>query len=81
MELFEELERIKIRFVAAYDKLVDQGLLSEKEYQQIVEVIDNLDMYSVDELREILGRFRSIQDLGNKHETNTYKLPGGRLGG
>ena len=25
MELFEELERIKIRFVAAYDKLVEQG--------------------------------------------------------
>lgn len=72
MELFEELERIKIRFVAAYDKLVDQGLLSEQEYQEIVEVIDNLDMYSVDELREKLGRFRSIRDLGNRHETNTY---------
>jgi hypothetical protein len=72
MELFEELERIKIRFVAAYDKLVEQGLISEKEYQEIVDMIDNLDMYSVDELKEKLGRFRSVQDLGNKGETNSY---------
>ena len=63
MELFEELERIKIRFVAAYDKLVEQGLISEKEYQEIVDMIDNLDMYSVDELKEKLGRLSMISTI------------------
>ena len=67
MELFEELERIKIRFVAAYDKLVAQGLLSEEEYQEIVEMIDNLDKYSQSDLREKLGRFQSIRELGEKY--------------
>ena len=62
MELFEELERIKIRFVAAYDKLVEQGAISEREYEEIVEIIDNLDDYSIEELRERLGRFRYVQD-------------------
>ncbi len=61
MELFEELERIKIRFVAAYDKLVEQGVISESEYEVIVEMIDNLDDYSINELREHLGRFRHVQ--------------------
>ncbi|HHV93005.1 MAG TPA: hypothetical protein GXX47_00550 [Firmicutes bacterium] len=58
MELFEELERIKIRFVAAYDKLVEQGVISEKDYQEILEIIDDLDSYSLEELKERLGRFR-----------------------
>lgn len=61
MELFEELERIKIRFVAAYDKLVEQGVISEREYEEIVEIIDNLDDYKIEELRERLGRFRYVQ--------------------
>lgn len=61
MELFEELERIKIRFVAAYDKLVEQGVISEREYEEIVEIIDNLDDYNIEELRERLGRFRYVQ--------------------
>jgi hypothetical protein len=61
MELFEELERIKIRFVAAYDKLVEQGVISEREYEEIVEIIDNLDDYNIGELRERLGRFRYVQ--------------------
>jgi hypothetical protein len=39
MELFEELERIKIRFVAAYDKLVKQGVISERDYQEILEML------------------------------------------
>ena len=57
MELFEELERIKIRFVAAYDKLVEQGVISEKDYQEILEIIDDLDSYSLEEPKERLGRF------------------------
>jgi|LSQX01.3.fsa_nt_gb hypothetical protein len=60
MELFEELERIKIRFVAAYDKLVEQGVISERDYQEILEIIDDLDSYSLDELKERLGRFRYV---------------------
>ena len=55
MELFEELERIKIRFVAAYDKLVKQGVISERDYQEILEIIDDLDSYSLEELQERLG--------------------------
>ncbi|NLJ86165.1 MAG: hypothetical protein GX322_06965 [Firmicutes bacterium] len=72
MELFEELERIKIRFVAAYDKLVDQGLISEDEYLQIMEMIDNLDKYSIEELREKLGRFRTVEGIGSKEAPNPH---------
>ncbi|NLA58490.1 MAG: hypothetical protein GX855_06285 [Firmicutes bacterium] len=71
MELFEELERIKIRFVAAYDKLVEQGVISERDYQEILEIIDDLDSYSVEELRERLGRFRYVtpfQDSSPREE-------------
>ncbi|NMB46944.1 MAG: hypothetical protein GX998_11125 [Firmicutes bacterium] len=75
MELFEELERIKIRFVAAYDKLVEQGLISEREYQEIVEIIDDLDNYSINELRERLGRFRYMQHLDNKESDQERELP------
>ena len=72
MELFEELERIKIRFVAAYDKLVAQGLLSEAAYQEIMEVIDNLDAYSPEELKVKLGGFRSREGLGNTPGADSY---------
>lgn len=63
MELFEELERIKIRFVAAYDKLVEQGIISEREYEEIIEMVDDLDRYSIEELKERLGQFRYMHQL------------------
>ncbi|NMB12352.1 MAG: hypothetical protein GX977_08710 [Firmicutes bacterium] len=68
MELFEELERIKIRFVAAYDKLVEQGVISEREYEEIVEMVDDLDRYSIQELKERLGRFRHLYQLDDNDE-------------
>ena len=63
MELYEELERNKIRLVAAYDKLVKQGVISERDYQEILEIIDDLDSYSLEELQERLGRFRQVLPL------------------
>ncbi|NLK08554.1 MAG: hypothetical protein GX316_07630 [Firmicutes bacterium] len=72
MELFEELERIKIRFVAAYDKLVAEGLLSEAAYMEIMEMIDDLDQYSIEELKEKLGQFQRMRDLGNNQDVSSY---------
>lgn len=60
VELFEEMERIKIRFVAAYARLVERGLISEAEYEDIVQIVDNLDHYSEEELRKRLGRFYEL---------------------
>jgi hypothetical protein len=49
-ELFEDAERLKLRFVAGFDRLLRQGLISEAQFEQIVEAIDRLDELSEEEL-------------------------------
>ncbi|MGI6082789.1 MAG: hypothetical protein ACOYEP_07965 [Limnochordia bacterium] len=55
-ELFEDAERLKIRFMAGFDRLRRQGLLSESEFEELVEIIDRLDEFSEEELTEKLER-------------------------
>jgi hypothetical protein len=47
--LFEDLERVKLRFISACETMVDQGKLTEEEFQDILQLLDELDEYSDDE--------------------------------
>lgn len=60
MALFEETERVKIRFVRAYERLFQMGYITEADLEEIIDVIDRLDEYSQEELERILGRFKKI---------------------
>ncbi len=45
MGMFEDLERVKLRFIAVCEQLVARGQLSESEFQQILELLDKMDDY------------------------------------
>jgi len=53
--LFEELERVKLRFVITCEALVEKQLLSEENFNQIIELLDNLDNYTEEELDQQLN--------------------------
>jgi len=57
MGMFEDLERVKLRFISACETMVSQGQLSESEFQQIIDLLDKMDDYDdrqfLDELAEI----------------------------
>lgn len=55
MALFEELERVKLRFVITCEALVEKQLLSEENFNQIIELLDNLDNYTEEELDQQLN--------------------------
>lgn len=62
-ELFEDAERLKLRFVAGFDGLRRRGLLSESEFEELLEVIDRLDEVSGDELAAKLeGLIRKVEE-------------------
>jgi spore coat protein CotH len=54
--LFEDLERVKLRFISACETMVNQGKLTEEEFQEILQLLDQLDEYSDDEFMEELRR-------------------------
>jgi len=45
MGLFEDLERVRLKFIAVCEKLLDRGLISEAQFDQILTLLDNLDDY------------------------------------
>ena len=45
-ELFEDAERLKLRFVAGFDRLLQRGLLSEAQFEELLEIVDRLDEFS-----------------------------------
>lgn len=57
-QLYEEAERLKIRFAAAYSKLHQQGLITDEELDDILDAIDRIDELSIEELERRLGRFK-----------------------
>ena len=56
--LFEEMERVKIRFVAAYEKLLRKGLITEEDFEDILDALDRIDELSDEELERRLARFK-----------------------
>lgn len=59
MELFEESERVKIRFLAAFDRLLEKGLLTAAERDEVFEIIDGMDDLPAE---EFTSRLRRIKD-------------------
>jgi hypothetical protein len=54
-----ETEKLKLKLLAAYGKLADEGKLNEKQMDQIAILLDEMDKYGQEEfaekLREICG--------------------------
>lgn len=61
--LFEEMERVKIRFIAAYEKLLQKGLITEEQFEDILDALDRIDELSDEEFERRLARFRKIAPL------------------
>lgn len=53
-ELFADAERMKLRFVAGFDRLLRKKLITEAQFEQLVEVIDHLDELSEEQLAQTL---------------------------
>ncbi|HHT28602.1 MAG TPA: hypothetical protein GXZ82_15365 [Firmicutes bacterium] len=53
-ELFADAERLKLRFVAGFHDLLDQGYITEAQFEEIVDVIDRLHELSEEELTETM---------------------------
>ena len=62
MDLEQQVERLKLKFVAAYERLLKRGELTEDQFEKIVEVIDELESYSPDELSRELERIVEARD-------------------
>lgn len=60
-DLFEETERLKIRFIRAYERLHELGKISEEDLEEVIDALDRMDELSEDELAEKLGKFRDIE--------------------
>lgn len=56
-ELFEEAERLKLRLIGAYEKMYEQGRLSEEQLESIIALIDRIDEYSREEVE---ARLRAL---------------------
>lgn len=59
-ELFQEIERVKLHFIAAYDQLRELGYVSEEEYQGVCDALERLDELSEEEFAARLGNFRAL---------------------
>lgn len=64
-----EAERVKIRFIAAYERLQQRGVITEKELEEVIDLLDRLDQVDEEELRRTLGRFRALQESSGRGET------------
>lgn len=56
--LYEESERLKIRFLAAFDRLQERGLLTAGERDEIAQLLEDMDQYTPEELAARLQVFR-----------------------
>lgn len=63
MALFEDMERLKLHFLAAFQKLAEQGVLTEGQLSEVIDIVDKLDDMTVAEIKEQLGRY--IPDVGD----------------
>ncbi|MFA7175267.1 MAG: hypothetical protein WC340_17975 [Kiritimatiellia bacterium] len=59
-ELFEEAERLKLRFVAGMERLLRKGVITEAQFDEIADIIDRLDDFSENELTQRLGGYLKL---------------------
>lgn len=60
-DLFEETERLKIRFLRAYERLMELGLITPEEFDEVVDAVDRMDELSQEEFAEKLGKFTKLR--------------------
>lgn len=58
--VFEETERLKIKFIRAYERLYELGKISEADLDEVIDALDRMDELSAEELKEKLGKFKQI---------------------
>lgn len=64
MALFDEIERAKIRFLDTCLALVEQGRLTQGEYQDIFDLLDRLEEFNNEEFKAELSRIsKGLSDL------------------
>lgn len=64
MPLFNDLERVKLRFITTCEGLVAQGRLAEEEFQDILGLLDAMNEYDDQQFREELSRIsKGLSDL------------------
>lgn len=59
-ELFEEAERLKLRFVSGMEALLHKGIINEVQFQEIIDIIDRIDDFTAEELEQRLGEYIKI---------------------
>ena len=64
MELFEETERLKLRFIMAFRRLQELGYLSEADLDEVIDALDRLDTLSEEEFEATIGKFKSMLPRG-----------------
>ncbi len=64
MPLFSDLERVKLRFITTCESLVARGRLSDEEFQDILNLLDNMDGYGDQQFHAELSKIsKGISDL------------------
>ncbi|HHY16105.1 MAG TPA: hypothetical protein GX521_08535, partial [Firmicutes bacterium] len=56
MPLFNDLERVKLRFITTCEGLVAQGRLEEQEFQAILNLLDAMNDYDDQQFKAELSR-------------------------
>lgn len=59
--LFEETERLKLRFLRAYERLHELGRISAEELDEVIDALDRMDELSKEEFEQKLGKFQRIK--------------------
>ncbi|MEW6045119.1 MAG: hypothetical protein AB1609_01350 [Bacillota bacterium] len=58
MDLIDRLERVRLRLAEAYRRLWQEGALTEQQFEEVMEVLDNIEKLPVNEVR------RRLQQIG-----------------
>ncbi|MDI9412472.1 MAG: hypothetical protein QM401_02715 [Bacillota bacterium] len=64
MPIYDDVERVKLRFLQTCETLVNQGRLDDDEFQGILELLDSMNDYDDEEFRAELSKIsKGISDL------------------
>ena len=58
MALFQELERVKLKIVSLCDSPVEKGKLTEEELIKVVDILERLDEFDDESLKEALDELQ-----------------------
>lgn len=54
MASFEDLERVKLRFIETCERLLTSGQIQDGDFEAILEILEDIDDYTEDELYQRL---------------------------